>query len=197
MIEFETRSETSLDQKPFVIRGHHLEDYQQATMSRDVSRLAKIMKNNILLLWQQSRYNIQSRSVKYAIDVIGSWHQADKFEEQYKIALKTFLQLPGNYPTEITEGIPDKICEGCVIGKHCRRLFTDEYVSKSIFKNDEEYIETFLEGLNSLNLPKPVIAYGQAYFSDAEPQEARRVRTTADVVRKVLKATNFIAKIYH
>lgn len=131
---------------------------------------------------------VNSKPAKYGEDVLGTGDQADKFEDNYRLAFETFLHLSDNHPAAITEGVPDVICGGCAIGEHCRKLSNNDYHEfESTFKADGKYIDLFLQTLGLLNLPKPIIADEQTSFPDAEPQKTRRVKTTIGVVRTALK----------
>ena len=133
--------------------------------------------------------------VEYAQDVLGlSPEDADKFQQHTRQAYETFLALPDNHPAEIVEGIPDILCEGCAIGKHCRRLLNELGHKPHSLTGDGEGIWAFLLILKILNsqredeeeLLQPTISYEQAHFSDAEPQQVRRVKTTIGTIRRVL-----------
>ena len=90
------------------------------------------------------------------------------------------------------------ICNACAIGEHCKRLTNDLGEDKTInmLEADGRDSEEFIKILDDLNLPKPTITYEQAYFSDAEPQQVRRIKTTTGVVRKVLRDRNTALRFF-
>ena len=171
------------DQKPFVIRSHHLGNYASLLNNRYLS--PKIIATLVALEIRMSASESQSKC-KYAEDVIGtSLMQFFRFRKNYSNALSQFLRLPDNHPVEIVEGIPDIIRSGCAIGEHCR----GEVNSVDSEKADTD---VFLENLHILNLQKPVIVEKQVFFSDAEPQKARQIKTTTGTVKKVLRKKNIL-----
>jgi len=141
-------------------------------------------------MWKNSKYDPDSPDAKYAEDVLGSCGNR-KFEDNFRAALEIFSHLPDSHPAEVVEGIPDIICAGCAIGKHCRRLFNEgPSMNGKIHKKDERDMDSFLRNLDYLNLPKPIIISEEACFPDAESQIVRRVRTTIGVIRKVYREGN-------
>lgn len=196
-----------VDQIPFVIRGHHLGNYitlikdnfpyrkgvpTPAEEARDMRRFMEALPSAFTVL-EKPDGSLEFRVPgfqEYSQDVIGtSAESADTYEERIRETFERFMSLPDDYPAEIVEGIPDIICSACAIGKHCKKLTTglaeDEFVNN--LEADRMYTEKFIETLDNLNLPKPTITQEQAYFSDAEPQQARRVKTTIGTVRRVLR----------
>lgn len=179
MTEAEPRREL-IDQKPFVIRGHHLENFRDLTEPSFISAAEKARRDRQFLI------NVfLPRNAEYAQDILGlSTEDGNRYEEQLRKTYETFLALPDNYPVEIAEGIPDAICEACVIGKHCRNLGAEE---DNFIQEDGTHLDESLKNLGVLKLQKPTIAQKQAFFFDAKPQQVRYVRTTIGVVKKVLK----------
>lgn len=139
----------SVNEKPFIIRAHHLRFYRQiyTDTSGDVndrlSRMAEQLSINIMGMWR----NGPPFDPDYGPDTIGSFATNTKFEKNYRQALQTFYQLPDDYPIEIVEGVPDTICQGCAIGKHCHRL-------SSAGRQDQTTIDLFLERAKFLNPPQ-------------------------------------------
>ncbi len=174
----ESRAEI-IDQKPFVIRGHHLRYYTLLVMGTSPSELAGTIR--------RSTEN-PSLEVQYVDDVLGpGGNQADRFEENLRTTFKTFLDLPDSCLAEIVEGIPDTICGGCAIGEHCRKLFDNDQVGKRRFEKDGRIIDSVLEDLGILNLPKPIISREKAHFSDTKPHQVRRLKTTVGAIKKIFK----------
>ena len=183
MIESKPRTEM-VDQKPFVIRGHHLATYAQLFKRnyRDQKYPSSLAK--------EIRTSVQTESnTEYAKDVYGtSVEAANEAEYQQRRTFETFLTLPDNYPMEIVEGTPDAICATCVIGKHCRKLSDkDSFFKFSSWKGDGIYMDNFLKKLNDLHLPEPIIIEEQVLFSYTQSQKARRVKTTAGIARRVIE----------
>lgn len=199
-------------QKPFVIRGHHLLNYinllrDSYAKKIDPAEMAKEIREHMEVLRSTPSVKVFDFSApksewkkdftkqysEYAQDNIGSsTEDADTFEAQNRKLFEEFLSLSENYPADIVEEIPDNICNTCIIGKHCRQLNssfpgTDDD-DKTIM--DGKYIDVFLEALRDICLPQPIIVFEEAYFSDAKPQQVRRVKTTMEVVRKILKETS-------
>lgn len=186
-------------QKPFVIRGHHLREYASLISNRDTpSELAEHMRINIQNVLQSNPTG--SPAEKYAQDIFETSAQADAFEDNSRVAFETFLNLPDNYPAEIVEGLPDVICAGCAIGKHCRRVINKGLLPENTLELDTMYVDSFLKGINSIKcyskvsgieqLIQTTTAYEQAHFSDAEPQHVRRIKTTFGTIKQVLKQTD-------
>ena len=197
MLGPESRAEI-IDQKPFVIRGHHLINFHLVQLYSP-ERVAAHERNKYTTLWRRLEEIPWWRSLKsspdtpfvqkqmdYIQDVLGlSLESADEFEKRSIRIYETFLALPDDHPAEIVEGIPDALCETCAVGKHCRLLRIVPW--NNAIKSDSACLDEFLKNINLLNLPESVISYEQAYFSDAEPQRVRRIKTTMGLVRKVLR----------
>lgn len=190
-----------VDQKPFVIRGHHLKKFASlvkgpwgmAMTPQIMARGAKLMMemlNSVSTLTPDGYYQIHQGYLEYSQDVVGTTEEsANRFEEHIKGTFERFVSLPDDYPTELTEDVPDAMCEACTGGEHCRSLtFVNKiYGEGYAIIRDSQYLDHFLKIIDLLNLPEPVINYEQAHFSDAEPEQVRRVKTTLGVVKKVLK----------
>lgn len=185
------------DQKPFIIRGHHLISFYLLKNSTP-ERQAGGARRAFAGLWRTAKENPNDpkaqRHIEYVQDLLGlSLESADEFENRTRRVFETFLMLPDNHPAEIVEGIPDEMCNACAIGEHCKRL-TNNPLGKgkviNMLERDRRYSEKFIRILNNLNLPKPTIAQEQVYFSDAEPHEVRRIQTTIDIVKHVLREKN-------
>ncbi len=196
------------NRKPFVIRGHHLPYFAMLVNNRygDTyeilnlpQSLAKHIRSGIERSLDEVRYypndtlTIQ-REEEYVQDVLGKGlEQANQFENHLVRTFEAFLRLPDNHPTEIVEGVPDIICAGCTIGKHCYPNRLD--ITHTLVTDDTKLTDEFLsrvEGINWLSrlrrenqLPELTIQK-QALFPDAEPN-VRRISTTLGVVKKVLK----------
>lgn len=178
MTELGLRSE-NVEQKPFVIRGHHLELYSRiAWRNRVPSGLAELTIKE----WEDTQRLMQKSNGKatYLKDVLGSSiHEARRFKGNKKEAYEGFLQLSNDHPIEIVEGVPDNICYGCAIGKHCR--------TASQFGGDRLYVNKFINYLNKHGLPKPAIVFENILFVDTKKsRQTRRVKTTVGVVKKYI-----------
>lgn len=189
------------DQKPFVIRGHHL-PYFASLVNRwqygdTPQRLARHVISDTgspgnYYNDAESRQR-RKKQEEYAQDVLGvGLEQADRFEKHLARTFEHFLHLPDNCPTEIVEEIPDIICAGCAIGKHCYPSRLD--IIPTLVTGDTECIDAFLRRVGGIiwlsklrgenQLPELTIQK-QALFSDAEPN-VRKINTTLGVVKKVL-----------
>lgn len=179
------------DQKPFVIRGHHLGQF--ACFVRDRNAITpQFLAKSFRIAMEMIRYPAPSpfytpgmlnRNIEYSQDVIGTtMESADRYEKSTRKIFERFMSLPDNHPAEIVEEIPDVLCEACMVGQHCRQVTVP-------FKKgrDGECIDRFLWKIELLNLPEPVITNEQLHFADSEPEQARRVKTTLGTVKKVLK----------
>lgn len=183
--------------KPFVIRGHHLPHFVMLVNKYHYPNLklsqmlAKHMRRDIEGLSVRAKYCSNDTTTRqeeegYAQDVLGiGLKQADKFEKYLVLTFREFFRLTDNHPAEIVEGVPDIICEGCAngIGKHCYKSYT--------LSGDGAFLDAFLENSDALNLPKPTITQKSAYFSDAQPQQARRIKTTIGAIKKILMEGEF------
>lgn len=196
MVESEQRKE-NIDQKPFVIRGHHLVHYTMllretpfypqidpAGKAKEAREVREKSLARLSLVKHESSEWI-NEEIMYSQDVIGlSMNDAETFEENIKAVFTRFLSLPNDYPADITEGIPDAICDTCTIGKHCREF--NKTTNTNNVKGDGEDLDKFIKILLNIHLPQPVITPEEAHFSDAKPQQVRVIKTTMEVVRKVL-----------
>ena len=216
MSEFEpfVPSQEFIDQKPFVIRGHHLTYYiillrdlpfgkdsvikqsnpaESAKSQRDFIESFRSGRAGCFIEGSEGTYDLVQKWMEYGQDILGSSKEsADKYEERITETFERFVSLPDDYPAEITEQIPDAMCEACAVGEHCRsRNFLSMMPEEDMNTKDPEDLDEFLKNIKLLNLPEPVISYEQAYFSDAEPQKVKRVRTTIGVVKRVLREGNF------
>lgn len=190
MTELEPRREFK-NQEPFVIRGHHLMIFRRLNRL-NCHRDALFYLRRPLSprkLAENIRSSLETKPTEYAQDVLGpSSRTADRTEKYFRRTFERFLSLPDDHPAEIVEGTPDIICKGCAFGNHCRSIdFPD---GSNAFKEDEKYLDEFIEGANYLYLPNPTITREKAFFSDAETREARRIKTTIHVVKKVLASTH-------
>ena len=126
-------------------------------------------------------------------DIYGSTlEDADKVEDYMAQVFETFINLPDDHPAEIVEHIKDEICKGCVIGKHCETMRSSYLENLDRFTPigwEYRYLDAFIEDMEVLVLPKPVIVFDVAYPSDGEPQMVRRLKTTVGTVKKVLNET--------
>ena len=203
MPEAEPRREIP-DQKPFVIRGHHLSSYicfikfnsaGEKASPIEVTRKERFMLGLLSSLSDDNDDIVSKRGLPgraYAQDVIGtSTESADRYEKRKRELFERFISLPDDYPAELTEEIPDTICGACIAGEHCRSnniLSQVPWYDPSTKESPD--LDEFLRNLNLFNLPKPTITYDIAHFSDADPEPVRRIKTTMGVVRKVLQETN-------
>lgn len=183
--------------KPFVIRGHHLKDFVYLIRAENPTEYAaeharhmRFLLENYFYLAIGNSSNVEPigvfRYLEYFHDIFGlSTEDADRVESYNRQTDQEFLNLPDNHPAEIVEGIPDIICEGCAngIGKHCYKSDT--------LSEDGVFLDAFLKTSDALNLSKPTITQEPAYFSDAQPQQARRIKTTIGVIKKILMEEEF------
>lgn len=156
------------NQKPFVISGHHLYLFSLLKY-KSPTVIAKSLKNSIV-----------SQQQEYMQDVLGSLEDAPEFEDRIKLILSTFIKLPDDHPAEIVEGIPDVICNACVVGKHCKT---------NTLGLDGRRVDGFIAILEQFNFPKQITIYEPANFSDVELQQARRIKTTIGIIKKAMQKT--------
>lgn len=190
MSEIESRRENS-NQDPLVFRAHHLKLIRPLLVGgygfdgiASPTQLAKSIRIDTQ----------KAPQTDYVQDVLGpSSETAYGYETNATRVFETLLSLPKDYPVDLVEGIPDIICKGCVIGDHCRQRYPYPLTfNTDQLESDGWSLDAFIETVNSLNLPKPTITTEQVCFSDAKPQEARRLKTTIDVIERVLvSTTNF------
>lgn len=200
MVEVEPRRELA-DQKPFVIRGHHLLFFAMLVNKHikggTPQMLARRIRREVERAFDEVRYypkdnDVRQEKEEYAQDVLGrDLEQADKFEEHLVRTFGEFLRLPDNHPAEIVEEVPDIICAGCAVGEHCHRRLG---FTPSAREEDRRFIDAFLERVSNINrlsgrtgryqLPEPTIRE-QALFSDAEPN-VRKISTILGVVKRAL-----------
>lgn len=179
------------------IRSHHLRNVCSLSYLSP-EKLAGIMTSASILSYKEAEANPNKPMAQYdkayAQDIFGlSLEHIQEYQNRTKRFFELILTLPDDHPVEIVEGVQDMMCNACAIGEHCKRLIHDDPRGNGKTTNtlefDKKYTEKFLKALDNLNLPKPTIIYGQAQFSDAEPQQARRIQTTIGTVRQVLKQT--------
>lgn len=122
---------------------------------------------------------------EYEEDVLGvDLKHANEFERHLIQTFEDFLRLPDNHPAEIVE-VPDIICTGCAVGRHCRTVVGAE---------ETKYLDAFLRRVDGINylmrlrgedqLPELVIQK-QTISAVAAPNK-RKIETTLGVVKSVL-----------
>ena len=188
--------EMFIDQKPFVIRGHHLMQYislLKDTLSpaeharEDRKTLKEIQALDPKLVMRSGNIVEAEHWIKHGKDVVGlSVNDANTYENNIRTIFEKFLSLPDDHPAEITEGLPDAICSACINGEHCRLLRSPINNEDVGIRGDGKYLDAFMETLQNFHLPQPAIIFEEAHFSDAEPQKVRTIKTTMGTVRKAL-----------
>lgn len=193
MVEIEPpiTNERLTDQKPFVIRGHHLSEFvcfvkdtvtpqkKAKNMRAGIERLKNISSPSNFGYTPCER----KRNLEYTQDVIGTTAEsADRYEKNIRDVFERFVSLPDDHSVELTEEMPDDMCKACVVGQHCHKVTFP--TKKGI---DSWNIDNFLRDIRPLNLPKPVIVKEQIHLTNSKPVRVRRVRTTLGTVKKVLK----------
>ncbi len=159
---------------PLIIRGHHLANLYTYYYLNKGSTDAGIIADHAQKFVQELLNTPKSQA--YVRDVLGSTpEQNQRFAKQYEEVIKRFMTLPDNYPLELVEDIPDDICAGCAIGKHCREL-------GDITTPDRGFIDMLLKYTDP---EKSAITMQteMAYFSNAAPKEVRRFKTEAGSIR--------------
>lgn len=194
MHELESRGET-VDQKPFVIRGHHLFYFawllneHDATPQRLAGRMiswAESSSGYILDVPASQRKQKEQEEKEYEEDVLGvDLVHANEFKRHLIQTFGDFLRLPDNYPAEIVEEVPDIICAGCAVGRHCRTIEGAK---------ETRYLDALLSRVDGINylrrlrgedqLPELVIQK-RTIFAVAAPNK-RKIETTLGVVKSVL-----------
>ena len=177
-------------QEPFKIRGHHLLPFKrlvQKTFEGTVLSPEEVAKD------QRSDYTpgglLSAEAIK---DTVGTTlEEGDQFEQSLKKVFTEFIQLPDDYPVELTEGRKDRICEKCPIkGAHCemKDLSVYERGTKDIVKYDGEEINNFLKKARKNNLEEAItIREERAFFSNNPPQMTRTAATNAGTFKAILK----------
>ncbi|MBI4096697.1 MAG: hypothetical protein HY425_03185 [Candidatus Levybacteria bacterium] len=185
-----------IDQEPFVIRAHHLRSYVLLLKQTFLSPAERAKEDREVLeelRLPNTKQGISDEWMSYAQDVIGSSSSdAKTYENNTKAVFEKFLSLPEDYPVDIAEGIPDAICNTCIIGEHCRRLRYSEKNQKNTIEIDAKYLDAFLKTLQDLHLPNPSIISDRVHFFDAKSQEVRKIKTSMGIVRKALKESSLI-----
>lgn len=174
---------------PLVIRGHHLGNLwsyyynfywgAKRTTSEFVHQIAESVRNDYA-------------DTSYAEDVLGNTlQQADNFLSHTEAVVRRFLELPDDHPLELVEGVPDEICAGCAIGEHCRKLSLNSKEKDEVaISGDRKWIDWLL-GLSQylsgeISESNILVQKELAFFSDGEPQEVRRIRTTVETIRNAM-----------
>lgn len=185
-----------VDRKPFVIRGHHLrifrdlimQHYYRSESPADFAKRTRLSHAEELKSLIAVKPN--DPEIEYYHDLLGqTTESADQYEKYNKEIFERFLHLPSDYPVKIVEGMPDVLCAGCTVGQHCRKLI--QKGGGNFLAYDGLRLNLFLDDLNQLGLPKPTITQEPVFFSDAQPQQARHIKTTAETVKKILKKDSF------
>ena len=112
--------------------------------------------------------------------IYGEDKDFDTAKERQLQQFQKFLELPDDYPVEITEGQKDTICHTCQIGNHC--------LEQEQFEGDQGFLDKFIRLSRKSNLP---ITTSIAHFSDSEPEQVRTLSTTAGYVKSMLTQHNF------
>lgn len=195
----QTESGEVIEPKPFVIRGHHLIQFAVLINKHGVTPqgLAKgirsITERPLRDYSVTTTVTRQKAEKSYMQDVLGKGlRYARKYEEHLTQTFNEFLRLPDNHPAKIVEEIPDIICVGCAVGKHCYPSRLD--IAPTLVTEDTRYVDEFLRRVDGINwlsklrgedqLPELAIQK-QTIFPDAEPN-ARKINTTLGVVKEVL-----------
>ena len=172
---------------PFVIRSHHLRLFRDLIKH---SRYDDLPHDSDAILSPKERAAKSRAAIKgpeeYVHDVLGSsLESANRTEEYYRQTFETFLSLPEDHQVEIVENVPDIICKGCAIGEHCYEMYDYEH---RYYKSspDQINLDSFIKAIRYLGFPEPTITKTLAHFSNAKPQEVRKIKTTMSVVKQVL-----------
>lgn len=169
---------------PLVLRGHHLNiiyTYYARKGKRTPTQFLGQFSEQVV----KKVSDLSVRDQPYTLDVLGeSPDETRRFKKQVETVIRRFIELPDDYPLELVEGIPDDICAGCAIGEHCRKLYLAKGSTNAI-EEDRDWIHYFVD---ESHYPDSNVAVSvqreTAYFSDAEPQQVRRIRTTVGTMRK-------------
>ncbi len=105
-------------EKPFTIRGHHLEQfvYLLGMHNLDPKKFGKNLAEGT-----KNREEGYMEYPNYKTDIIGNTPEEMDLYIQRNIELaERFLNLPDDYPVKIIFGKPDEICKTCIIGNHCK-----------------------------------------------------------------------------
>jgi hypothetical protein len=111
--------QTEAEAKPFLIRGHHLVN---------LAGLLQVNPTELSVAMLKDLRNPYPQDREYAHDVIGfPSDDEDSGDKRYfngiKKYLTDFLELPDEHPVVIAAR-PDRICDSCAIGNHCRERGT-------------------------------------------------------------------------
>lgn len=180
-----TPSGEAVTPAPLVLRGHHLElihDFyypfvwgRKRTTTQFAEHVAEVVADS---------YDDPS----YAVDVLGrTSKEARRFKRQTAAVVRRFIELPDEYPLELVEGVPDDICAGCAVGEHCRKLYQGGHDNPDIIDEDRKWISWFVNySYYYSDNVRVSVEQETAYFSDAEPQEVRRIKTKVGAIRNAM-----------
>lgn len=163
-------SEAEPKTTPFRIRGHHLWAFAELLRTTlSPSELAERVVEGIQYLRiERNEQPTEELDLEYIGDVLGTNpEQRDHFRKVQEDEFRKFLELPDDFPVEITTG-KDALCKACAIGEHC---------SNEDMYGDKEDIARFIRDL------KP----GQRKKIESH----RFVSTNLGLVRAILKGTNW------
>ena len=172
-----------------VIRGHHLKNLKNfyleylkgSTSPRDFA--------------VKTTSSLPSCGEQYTKDVLGSTtEERTQFEKHLEGVYSKFANLPGYQPVELVEGLPDDICRGCAVGRHCRDI-NDGHVENRGILVDRAAIDNFLFDAKGASLKYKrgidiVTEFNTAIFPDAPPQQVRGIKTSLGSVRIIMTYQN-------
>lgn len=204
--EISIRTE-KVEQKPFVIRAHHLGHFRLLVKGQDIwNAPAREPMSPAEVAARITQAVKSDESEEYAMDVLGdTTENLSTHTQKLKIIFETFVSLPDDYPVNITEHISDEICKACLTGKHCgatppkrsdfneglnlaekiQNLFHDTFIEPR--GPEQGQLNWFLHETMELRLKKPTIQKERIIYSDTGKRKVvRKAVTTAGVTKKVI-----------
>lgn len=182
--------------EPYLFRGHHLAITKGLLMFSPKIAAEKIAHSQRISY--EMRYKDMTThpelytdaALAYYPDVIGNTSdEADNWKDILKKNYQEFIDLPDDYPVELLTGMKDKICESCVIGKHCT-VKTSEVRGTSMIDHDRAVIAVFVNEAREMGYANDLhVVTKTASFSDAPREEVEAIRTTVGTIKTVLHSS--------
>jgi hypothetical protein len=182
--------EQNKGEKPFVIRGHHLEHYRTLLLSGSTNLVVNMVTPERPRDGQRVSFDdmiyYSSVSSSYTTDVVGKTdQQEDRYRLYQKNQFEEFLKLDDNSPVKLVTGQKDKICGGCAVGKHC----TERYFRNDAVQYDGATLDTFYQAAEKIGLKDSLtVTEDQVEFSDEDPQKVRSLIMTAGTLKTILRS---------
>lgn len=129
---------------------------------------------------------------KYAQGIIGRRGQhADVFEASMRVELERLVSAPEETTVEIVDGLPGSFCRklrSCGLGEHCLRRFVENEDGSRFEVGEVADFNTFLQAAEIAGVEEKLqIEITKAVFSDGPSKPARKIRTTAGMLRAIIR----------